>query len=593
MSSFMYANYDEDTKQSVDPDKPNMATLSTNVDGNTVLVDVDGNAIALHLASKIRAAIAEAYGRNYVEQAPWFNPPLWVTGTTYVARQFVRTSTGRIYYMNPAVSSAVAGATEPSHVSGAIVYDGGGTSGCPWHYFGMVNAVKSGEVKSTVVPVAATDAMNGLYCTLANTSTLSTLGLSKSVSVTHGSAGFDLLGGEPYWFSATNCTIASNVLTVAGTVTGTIKAPMHQAWVGSISSYVRILAQLTGTPGGAGTYSVAAIADKLTPFTLTNNSYPRADVTASNGGTVADPAPISSYFSVRFTTNARWVAIERQVAFAAATTFSVLIDGRLVSLNDIDSPSVSGDKVLLLNLAAVSEKADVDVELVIKTPLIENLVSIYVGPDDYVIPHKNNGLTLTLEGDSIAQGGNGMPYSPHHDQALMLARMLGFDNYYDSAIGSTRLATDVAGKTRFIERLDDVILHAPDVHVLSGIHNDVVNSTEAQVKTELRTYIDTFRAALPDSYLVITGIRLLRDETKATNFGTYEGYVQTVVAEYASTGRVFFCPIHADDVSWYPTSAVSGRYYQASGDAHPLLPEALMVTNRIADRVRDVFASIS
>lgn len=68
--------------------------------------------------------------------------------------------------------------------------------------------------------------------------------------------------------SAATCTIAANVLTV-GTVTGTIRVGqnVYSATGGKVAPGTTVLAQLTGTTGGTGTYSVS-VAQTVTSGTF-------------------------------------------------------------------------------------------------------------------------------------------------------------------------------------------------------------------------------------------------------------------------------------------------------------------------------------
>lgn len=73
-------------------------------------------------------------------------------------------------------------------------------------------------------------------------------------------------------------TFATNVMTVASVVSGTFEVGQYVGSAG-VNPNTKILAQLTGTPGGTGTYQLST-----TPGTIT----PAQNVTAYGSGTVAD-----------------------------------------------------------------------------------------------------------------------------------------------------------------------------------------------------------------------------------------------------------------------------------------------------------------
>ena len=569
----------------------------------------------------MKSVMANAMGNNYVENATWTLPAAWATGTIYNSGWFVVNSQNNLYYADPSTSSGTAGAIEPTHTTSTAQWDGAGSTGVYWHYFGPANALKPTLKKnSTVTPSSSASVMDGFYAYYADTTTLSALGLTKAITLSATTNTVDLLGGTPFYFSLTGCTVPAattpftypggavgypTTLTVGAVTAGSIPTPTSSFWSPNLGAFIYVTSQQSGPSGNTGVYNI--ILDRSSAgysnFPIQNQSYPMYDMLGRNAASSdAIPNPLPQCCVARFETSAKWLAVSRNNAYQSGnnTNYGVLVtvDGKIVNLTGITPPLGSTRSVVLFNLAAVKTGDSCVVEIMHQMATSDWLATtFYIDPDDYVQSLTRNGLTLALEGDSTTEGGFGMPYYKYMTNALMAARMLGFDQFYTSATGGTRLTSASPGATTYLDRLPGIIAMKPNVLAVMGNHNDTGNSTEVVFKNAMRQYINTFTQALPDSYLFWTGPRMLRDEAYSGQ-ATTETWVKDVIQnEYANNPKVIFVPIltyptgNATAGGWYPngTVAAAGKYFTPSsiaGDAHPMAGETYMVITRLVNVIR-------
>jgi hypothetical protein len=120
-------------------------------------------------------------------------------------------------------------------------------------------------------------------------------------------------------------------------------------------------------------------------------------------------------------------------------------------------------------------------------------------------PLNPNRYRLYLEGDSITQGGQ--PSNGAYRSGHRLANMLGCDDVWDSATGSTGFINSGGGST-LITRIPRVIAAAPDILYVRPIYNDVGNSgqyTPASRQAVYKQYFDTLLASLPNLIIICGG----------------------------------------------------------------------------------------
>jgi hypothetical protein len=580
-----------------------------------------GNQATTNILSSMKSAMANANGNNYIDNPPWTLPDPWVTGTVFGGGWFVVNSQNNVYFADPGTPGGrTSGAIEPTTTTSTGQYDSADTSGIYWHYFGPANALKPTLKKnSTITPSSSTSVMDGFYAYYADTTTLSALGLTKAITLSATTNTVDLLGGTPFYFSLTGCTVPAattpftypggtvaypTTLTVGAVAAGSIPIPTSNFWSPYLSAFIYVLSQVSGTPNGAGVYNIALDRSSAgsSNFPITNQSYPMYDMLGKNSASSDSIPSISLGCGVaRFETSAKWLAVSKSAGYQSGNSayYGVLVtvDGKLVSLTGITPPLGTNRPVVLFNLAAVKTADSCVVEIMFQQATAESLgITFYVERDDYVQPLTRNGLTLALEGDSTTEGGFGMPYYKYMTNALMAARMLGFDQFYTSACGGTKLTSANPGGSSYLDRLPGIIAMKPNVLAVMGNHNDV-GVAEATFKNAMRQYINTFTQALPNSYLFWTGPRMLRDESYASQ-ATTENWVREVIQnEYANNPRVVFVPIltyptgNALGGGWYPngTVAPAGKYFTPSsvnGDGHAIAGETYMVITRLVNVIR-------
>lgn len=108
MSSFMYANYDDDTQQSADPDKPN-AALPQDANGN-IIANVN------HRTGLLASLLGLGGGAGEIAVATDFDALVRYTGVVGEAKAFYRQT-----LLSDAGNPAVSGATTPGGNLNAVV----------------------------------------------------------------------------------------------------------------------------------------------------------------------------------------------------------------------------------------------------------------------------------------------------------------------------------------------------------------------------------------------------------------------------------------------------------------------------------------
>ena len=106
--------------------------------------------------------------------------------------------------------------------------------------------------------------------------------------ITSSGSSYTIYADSPAFYgttSATSCTIAGNILTVGGTVTGTFGAGMTISGSGIPDGTV-IVAQIGGTIGKAGTYSLTISKTISSPITVTGNVATSYALSTTAGSTI-------------------------------------------------------------------------------------------------------------------------------------------------------------------------------------------------------------------------------------------------------------------------------------------------------------------
>jgi hypothetical protein len=500
----------------------------------------------------------------------------------------------------------------PVHRNNAGVFDNGGTSGCLWFYRGKANAVDLTTPAVGAPPTYYGDTPTGYLSLFSDTA-----------------------------WSGSLCTIALTVLTVGGTVTGTLRVGSTVYGAG-VPANTQIISFGTGT-GGAGTYNLStsttvssavpmgyygvAATEASNGFGLTFGSYPSQTLIvgepwyfsggvqdpafttvnqniAVNNGSQASPTNNSAdaRWYITFETNARWLAFKPGGVLGSGDQTMWEIDNRMLSRN-LNYFTYAGDSnnVVLLDLS--------------KFPMTENgfhkvriggtdyfsaklYANYYTGPNDSIYPVQDaNRIRLSLEGDSLISGGNSNPIGAWARMECKIGALLGVDTFYNNGVGGTGYLANSTTKTTYIQRLSYITAFAPDVHIVCGNANDG-SFTSAQRVAAVTAYIQAFRAALPNAMLILTGTKVGGGVvTNGSLAQAQETDILTAVTA-VNDSNTYFIPTTTDkqgDLAnlwgWWPGGTANGRYFYISGsftDGHPLPAEYDMFASRLSSAVSKI-----
>jgi hypothetical protein len=609
-----------------------VAIYSTDPSGNvTGLAGPSNKPVLKASLLKMQRAMTAAKGNNSEELAPWLAAPLWVTGTTYATGEYVRNSAGNLYQLHPAQAATVAGATEPTHVDNSGVYDGGGSSGCLWFYRGKDN----GTITSTPLlgnpPATSTQSPTGV--------------LSYITSGDWSCAASTIVAGT----GANGAAIGQGLITLGATITGTASpVPIGSPVTGTgVSANTQIIKWNSGA-GAGGSVGIVNISQVVASTTLSyagflnaggigfsaygtkapSNASMPLTVTGGPIDTTTDPyiligppgglyaaptyangtAPVTV---VSFETNARWLAIQPSsagaIGLARSCRLKIEIDGRLLSVNSVGGNLLANTTpYILIDFTKLPQTTRGYRTVKIYGSAIWSqtvCATYYHAQDDYVgLLKNNNSVKMSFEGDSLTGGGNGTPYDNLCLHWQICANLLGIDNVYSNAVGSTGFISDGAGtKTTYLQRIDRVNLFQPDIHIVVGGHNDSGQTSAARIAS-CNAYISAFRSSNPNAILVITGSKLLCNETPTT-IAAVDTDLQACVtsAQAAGDNLIFFVPTLTDvnaagaNRGWWTFGSGVGKYFYNAGaytDGHPLPADHEMFAHRLAQAIRSIVAGL-
>jgi hypothetical protein len=171
---------------------------------------------------------------------------------------------------------------------------------------------------------------------------------------------------------------------------------------------------------------------------------------------------------------------------------------------------------------------------------------VYVDPASVVVADVNpNAFKITVEGDSLTQGSNAIPFLGR-DWPSTFGYLIGCDDITVTAAGSTGFIANATNtKTTYLQRLPDVIGFTPDVHMVAGLYNDKPY-TSAQRQAAISLYISSFRAQ-SSAWLFLWGTT--SGSTGASALATAEA--DTLAAVTASgDSKVVFFPVSTDTIPW-------------------------------------------
>lgn len=207
----------------------------------------------------------------------------WVQSTLSEAlinnKVFVNLITGQVL-------ADVAGAT-PDNYSGtpAVIK---GTVASLTNFTLTITTVTSGVVAPGQLVVGA-NIPDGTYISSLGTSTggTGTVFLTKNATALFTTQDLTTSVPEAYGAFSGTASFATNVMTVTAVANGAIHAGQKITSSG-VTSGTYILAQLTGTPGGAGTYSLSTTPGTITSQAVTGTSWIETDWYVKSAGNVMD-----------------------------------------------------------------------------------------------------------------------------------------------------------------------------------------------------------------------------------------------------------------------------------------------------------------
>jgi hypothetical protein len=517
---------------------------------------------------KIRTAIQNAINNNPVERLPLAPAPTHAVNTIYGAGTVAR-GTGanaeNLYLMVGSATNINARATSgaaspPTGTSNDAITD----NNCRWFYIGKAKASGTFPLYSTVIPAASTDIMDGFVAFVLE-SAMSTLGLTRQY--------------------LNNRTGAGAVARMGGHIrydTGQAYIEMLSNWNGTLAGggYTGNRAFMEFTTSAQGWIGLACLANM-------NGSY-GADGTGR----------IDQYDIV---VNGQRLS-ESMVAFNNLGTAGGATPG-------------SSASALLLNLSQFGNGN--------KTIRITSHGSnwgfqapnaIYVKASEAVwATTPANNLKVSVEGDSIAQGGYfGQTYSRwllEHE----IMDLLGFNRCINTAIGGTsasnisnggKTATTQASastvNTAFGERIRFITESGvPDVHVIAGFHNEVGNITDPNLTASngaILQYMRDCRTAFPQALIVVVPTLSLAGDSLTTGGSVslldLENRVKTQFTAWADANSLFI-PFQTGSFPFLSgTSLATSSWYHSSGgsapynDSHPVTRFYPVHARYVADAIR-------
>ena len=288
--------------------------------------------------------------------------------------------------------------------------------------------------------------------------------------------------------------------------------------------------------------------------------------------------------------------------FAGLPNIVVEVNGRRIQDSMIPATGTVNPGATLLDLSAFGKNAVKKVRIWTTSSFV-NLCGqgFYTEPSASLwFDETPDQLNITVEGDSLTQGGYNSPYRPGDDWVSQVCDRLGATNFANFAVGGTGFISDNGGiKTTYIERLSRLVETRPDVLIVAGNHNDV-SYTSAQRQQAVSDYLRQARQLLPDALIIVFGNNPLTGENSASGaLLAAEQDLAAVVDQLDDPGIVFY-PIGMDpNGPWItgtgtvdaPNNTGNMDRFYTTADGHPLQRGYDYFAQRYLRAIRDVFGS--
>jgi hypothetical protein len=507
---------------------------------------------------KIRSAIQSAVGRNSLEVAPHAPAPTYAANTVYGAGAVVRgtlTDADNLYTMmgnptNTGKRGTSGAASPPTGTGNGLITD----NTCVWLYIGKTWNTGSFPLYSTVTPAAETDVMDGFVAFVANTS-LTTLGLTR---------------------------------------------------------------QYTNNRTGAGPFA------RMGNYIRFNPAQTYIDPQSSWNGTLSGGSLQGTRAFMEFTTSAQqWIGLQELAIIIGSygTEPNGIIESYEITVNGInlsESPLMfntpSGATTILLDLRKFGNGE--------KTIRISSPGSwgfrcpnkVFVKDTEAVwATSPANNFKISVEGDSIGQGSYNSAQATRSLLEYRLMDLLGFSDCINTSIGGTS-ATNISnsGKTAATQDLPSTVNTTfgerirfiqqsgiPDIHVISGFHNEVSNISTANREARRNAifkYFTDCRLAFPDALIVVLPTLPLSGDTLTTGGGSsLLDLEDDVIALFNKWGdeQSLYIPLQRQNFPFYTGSSIPVTSWYNSGagsdpysDSHPVSRFYTVIADYVANAIR-------
>lgn len=334
----------------------------------------------------------------------------------------------------------------------------------------------------------------------------------------------------------TSATISGTTLTVS--TAGIFILPGMALSGTSVTSGTVIVAQLTGSAGGSGTYSLnlSSTVGSGTAMTATMQAYPSTDAgQGSSGG-----RPIANRFSY---TKARNITVHGntspQYRFVKGTNVSIYNSGVLAPNANTLTASFTHTGyavVILMGGYGGNVLIKVDDQYITLTPQqfpnnnnvyygvilfstyakrrIDVLTSgdgfggVMCGLNDVVVPSEVRGPSVFAVGDSFIGGASTSPFYSTQSWFQAAADYLGWDDAVSNGCGGSGFVADSSGSASggkpYSQRLaTDVIPFNPDIVIFQPSVNDT-SQTASAVVAAATTCFQMMQTSCPNTIIICT-----------------------------------------------------------------------------------------
>jgi lysophospholipase L1-like esterase len=264
----------------------------------------------------------------------------------------------------------------------------------------------------------------------------------------------------------------------------------------------------TSMPAGlSNAYTIPAHADSFlfsggAPFLKYPNQYCFAAITFSPSKGQCSPTQSNNWAAITFLTDAPKVAIGQYTSLPSR----IIIDGHYLSPSSLRASVAGNPSYYVLDFSAAGGRKTRQITL--ESEFNATFWGVRVDPESKVwAPDAADHVRVIAIGDSITGGGDGFPDQPATDWPSMLAKLLGWNDVWNSAIGGTGFIAQGAGDgfPNFGQRIQDVCRNNPDLVIVFGGINDGVSSTPTQIQAAALAYFKAVRTCLPTTPIIVLG----------------------------------------------------------------------------------------